>query len=107
LTCKVIFHTREPIGLRARFSVGRLTIDGTSLLIDGTPQVSISSRELQSVEMFRMHGTGLMLRIVHSGGVLFVSVIRFSLFGMFAIVNFLGTGRLKDEIETVIRNHSS
>jgi hypothetical protein len=44
-----------------------------------------------------------MLKIVHADGTLFVSVIRFCLFGYFAITNFFGTGRLHHELEAAIR----
>jgi len=43
-----------------------------------------------------------MLKVMHEGGTLFVSVIRFNLFGLFAVVNFSATGRLHDELQAAI-----
>lgn len=47
-----------------------------------------------------MHGLGRMLKVVHEHGTLFVSVIRWSLGYFFVMVNFVATGRLRDELRT-------
>jgi hypothetical protein len=103
MSYKVMYYQGEEIGVRTRVKVGPLSLEDGRLLIRGEPQVSISLPALRSVELFRLHGTSRMLRVVHEGGTLFVSVIRFSLFGLFAMVNFFGTGRLRDELEAGMR----
>jgi hypothetical protein len=107
MSYKVLYHQGEDIGLKTKSRVGRLSLEGGHLLIRGDPDVFIPVDALHSVELFRLHGTGRMLKITHQGGALFVSVIRFSLFGLFALVNFFATGRLQMELEAAIRERRS
>jgi hypothetical protein len=107
MSYKVLYHQGEEIGLKSKARVGRLSLEGGRLLIRGEPEVSIPLEALYSVELFRLHGTGRMLKILHGGGTLFVSVIRFSLFGVFAVINFFATGRLRKELEAGIREQRS
>jgi hypothetical protein len=104
MSYKVLYHQGVEIDLRTKAMVGRLSLEDGRILIRGEPEISIPVRALRSVELFRLHGTGRMLKVVHEGGTLFVSVIRFSLFGLFAVVNFFGTGRLQDELQAAIRD---
>jgi hypothetical protein len=100
---KVLYHVGEAVGLKTKAAVGRLSLEDGHLLIRGETPVSIDLGALRSVELFRLHGTGRMLRVVHTEGTLFVSVIRFCLFGLFAVGNFFATGQLKEELQAVIR----
>ena len=101
---KVLYHVGESVSLKTKGATGRLSIEDDRLLIRGPPEISIPFESLRSVELLRMHGTGRMLKIEHATGRLFVSVIRFNLFGLFAVVNFFGTGRLEKELQVVIRS---
>jgi hypothetical protein len=103
---KVLFSTDETVGLKTVGSRGTLTLEGGVLSIDGDTQISIPVESLRDIELIRMHGTGRMLRIQHSGGTLHLSVIRFSLFRWFAMVNYLATGQLRDELAAQIPNRS-
>jgi hypothetical protein len=102
MSYKVLYHQGDEVGLKTKVSVGRLSLEGGRLLIRGEPEVSIPIEALRSVELFRLHGLGRMLRISHAGGTLFASVIRFSLFGVFAVVNFFATSRLQQELQAAI-----
>ncbi len=90
----VIYHTEELLDLKTKMKIGRLFLEPDHLSIRGEAPMEIPFSSLQAVEMFRLHGLGRMLRIQHSGGLLVVSVVRFCLFGYFAMVNFLATGKL-------------
>jgi hypothetical protein len=107
MSYKVLYHQGEEVGVKTRGKVGHLTFESGRLLIRGEPQVSIPIEALHSVELLRMHGTGRMLKITSAGETLFVSVIRFSLFGLFAVVNYFATGRLQKELEAAIREQRS
>src|SRR5438309_10794303 len=100
MTYKVLYHVGESVSLKTKCPTGCLSIEDHRVLIRGSPEISIPVESLRSVELFRLHGMARMLKIQHSGGTLFVSVIRFSLFGLFGVVNFFGTGRLQDELDT-------
>jgi hypothetical protein len=41
-----------------------------------------------------MHGLGRCIKISYDKGTVYISVIRFQLFGYFALINFFGTGEL-------------
>jgi hypothetical protein len=103
---KVMYHEGDTISVKTKVKTGRLSLEDGRLLILGAPAISLSLETLQTVELFRLHGTGRMLKISHEGGTLFVSVIRFSLFGIFAVINFFATGRLKKELEAVLHEGS-
>ena len=102
MSYKVIFHAGDNISVETKVKTGRLSMTETNLAVTGRDPFSLPLSSLQSVGLFRLHGTGRMLRIVHDRGTLFVSVVRFCLFGQFAIINFFGTGKLKDELEAAI-----
>ena len=103
MTYRVIYHVGESIDISTKAATGRLALDNGLLEIVGVPRVTIPVGTLQGVELFRLHGSARMLKISHAAGTLFVSVIRFSFFGYFAVINFFGTGRLQRELEDVIR----
>jgi hypothetical protein len=103
MSYKVLYHQGEEVSLKTKAGVGRLSLEGGRLLIRGEPEVSLPLEALRSVELFRLHSIARMLKITHEGGTLFISVIRFSLFGLFMVVNFFATGRLQKELEAIIR----
>ena len=102
MSYKVIFHAGDDISIKTKVKTGRLTLSGGDLIVTDRDPISLPLSSLRSVELFRLHGTGRILRIMHDQGTLFVSVVRFCLFGEFAIINFFGTGKLKEEIEAAI-----
>ncbi len=107
MSYRVLYHQGNSIDLRTKARTGRLSVAEGHIHIDGEFELSIPVEQLRSVELFRMHNTGRMLKIVHSQGTLFVTVIRFNLFGYFAMVNFFATGRLQKELQSLIRSHNS
>ena len=62
--------------------------------------MSVPLGSIRSVELLRLHGTGRMVKIVHAGGTLFVSIIRFSFFGWFVVANFFATGKLARTLQS-------
>lgn len=108
MTRRVLYHQGDAVGLKTKAKFGQLSLADEMLTIDGAAPVSIPIESLRSVELFRMNGLGRMLKVAHEKGTLFVTVIRWSLGDFFAIVNFVGTGRLRDELQTMIaqRQHT-
>ena len=104
---KVLFHQGDSIDIQTKACSGRLSVEDGRILIVGESELSIPVGHLRSVELFRMHNTGRMLKVVHNQGTLFVTVIRFNLFGYFAMVNFFATGRLQKELQSLIGSHNS
>ncbi len=91
---KVIFHHGNELGLKTRITKGEVWIDDAGLNIKGPNEgTSIPKADFRTVEMFRLYGMSRVIRIDHSGGRLFLAVVRFTI-GQFASVNFLQTGKL-------------
>jgi hypothetical protein len=99
---KVIYHIGETIDIGTKAKSGRLILDQDGLHLQGETDFIIPRKSLQEVEMTRLHGSGRMLKIKHVGGTLFLSVIRFHVFGYFAVVNYFATGRLLRTLESLI-----
>ena len=96
-TYKVFYHAGEDLGLKTKVEKGKATLDESALHIEGPNGVSIPLCEIKAVKLFRLHGTMRVIQIDHSGGRLFVSVIRYMI-GQFALVNFFKTGDLNKRL---------
>ena len=79
MNSKVMYHIGEDIDLKTKVLVGRLVLEPDRLTIRGEKAADVLFSALRSVELFRLHGTGRMLKIVHNEGTLYVTVIRFCL----------------------------
>lgn len=97
-TYKVMFHEGDEIGLATRGETGRLWHDDEAIFVEGTKAFEISCELLREVELFRMHKIGSVIRVTHANGTLFVTVVRFSLFGLFALINRHATRQLAEEL---------
>lgn len=98
---KVIFHDGPEVGIKIKGSSGWLSIDGDQLKIAGTREVTLALGSVLTVELFRLYGLGRMIRITHTHGTLFVTVVRFCIAGRLATVDFFKTKRLL----TVLSSH--
>jgi len=99
----VLYHLFGEIGIRTKMLVGRLVIKDDNLVIHGDTEVSMPLNTLRSVEQLRLHRVGTMLKVSHHvGGAFYVTVIRFNLFGIFAVVNYFATVRLKRQLEAAM-----
>jgi hypothetical protein len=94
---KVFFYQGEDLSLKTRVARGQAWLDAEGLHIDGPQAISISKVDLVSVELFRLHGLGRVIRVNHRHGRLFVSVVR-AMIGQFAFINFFRTGELHKQL---------
>lgn len=91
---RVVFHDDGQIGLKTRVKSGRATVGEDALSIDGAQSILIPYDAMSEVKLFRLHGLGRMIRIVHKDGELVLTPIRLNILGYFVIVDFFGAGRL-------------
>jgi hypothetical protein len=89
-----MYHIGESIDIKTKVKSGKALLTDKGLIVEGPTPLSIDFSSMTSVEMFRLHNTGRMLKIVSASGTLFLSVVRFNLFGYFAMINFFRTGTL-------------
>jgi len=94
MTFKIMYHVGESIDLKTKVKSGNALLTDNSFEIRGPLPLSIEFSSIKSVEMFRLHNLGRMIKIDFSSGILFLSVVRFNFFGYFAVINFLKTGAL-------------
>ena len=99
---KVMYHVGPDISLKTKVNEGILTIRDGAVSIEGKAPFDLPLENITSVELFRLHGLGRMIKVCCGEQNLFVSVIRFNFFGYFALINFFGTGRLRDELSKVV-----
>jgi hypothetical protein len=91
---RIFFHCGSDFDLKTRVEKGEAWIDSLGLNIKGPAgDIVIKPHAIQKSELFRLHGLGRAIRVEHSKGILFLSVVRF-MFGQFALVNFFRTGEL-------------
>ena len=96
---KVIYHNGEMIDISTKVDSGSALLSDSALEIVGSNPISIPFSNMQTVEMFRLHGLGRMIKLVHTKGTLFLAVVRLNLFGYFAINNFFKTGQLNKHLK--------
>jgi hypothetical protein len=99
---RIFFHHGDELGLKTRVSKGKAWIDNTGLTIKGkNGTTSIPRANFQKVEMFRLHGLGRVIRVDHSGGRLFMAVVRLMI-GQFVLINFFQTGKLQRTLSSLL-----
>lgn len=97
---KVCFHRGEEISLKTKVERGVAWLDNAGLHIKGLDEFTIPNSQVKTVELFRLHGLGRMIRVEHSQGRLFLTVIRFMIW-QFATINFLKAGALYKELAAI------
>ena len=100
MSYKVIYHLgADRPTLKTKASTGFLHFGEQEFSIVGEPSITVPYASLRTVELFRLHGAGRMLKVVYAAGTLFVSVLRFTLFGgRIASVSFIQTGKLRQAL---------
>ena len=101
-TYRVMYHVGGALNLRTRVLQGRVSLTEDSLTITGPVPVEVPLREVRAAELFRLHGLGRCVRISHEKGIVYVSVVRFVLFGYFAVITFLRTGELARRLRETV-----
>jgi hypothetical protein len=102
-TYRVIYHVGDTLNLKTKVLEGRAALTQSALTITGPSPVEVPVRELHGAELLRLHGLGRFIRISHERGTVYVSVVRFVLFGgYFALINFFRTGELARRLHGAI-----
>ena len=100
---RVIYHVGDTIDLRTKGLQGRASLSQDAFTISGPLPVELPVGELRAAEVFRLHGLGRFIRVSHAKGIIYVSVVRFVLFGgYFASINFFRTGELARRLREAI-----
>lgn len=103
-----IFHHHGPeLGLETQVAKGVLDIEENDISIkSGGNSYHIPFHDIDDVQLVRLHKIGRVIRLKHSGGTHFVSVIRFMI-GQFALINFFATGRVFDQIQSAVNGNNN
>lgn len=96
---KIIYHVGEEINIKTKVEGGALTWQEQSLLISGSPSFEVPFSSFVSIDMFRMHGLGRMIKLVCSDRTIFLTVVRFNIAGYFAVINFFKAGELYERLK--------
>ena len=103
---KIIYCMGDSIDIKTKVESGKAFLTENALMVEGPTPLSLDLSSITLVEMFRLHNTGRMIKVVSVSGTLFLSVVRFSVFGYFAVINFFKTGALFEMLKKVAHNNS-
>jgi hypothetical protein len=95
---KIIYHVGTELDIKTKVSSGTLIVEGDTIRISGSSPLTIPLRTVVSVEMFRLHGLGRMIKLVCTERTVFLTVVRFNLFGYFVLINFVKAGELYEAL---------
>jgi hypothetical protein len=95
---KIIYHVGDEINIKTKVAGGVLTLQDGAIQITGPSPFEVPLTTLTSVEMFRLHGLGRMLKLQTKDKTMFLTVVRFYVSGYFALINFLKTGELHKKL---------
>lgn len=101
---RIFYHHGPEIGLATKVAKGVLDIDNKAIAIkSGGKSYHIAFHDVEDVELIRLHKIGRVIRLRHTNGTHFVSVVRFMV-GQFALINFLATGRVFKRIQSAVNS---
>ncbi len=98
---KIIYYVGDEINIKTKVEDGILTWREQSFLISGQSSLEILFSSLVSAEMFRLHGSCRMLKVVCVERTIFLTVVRINIAGYFIIVNFFKTGELFEKLKQI------
>ncbi|NWK95336.1 hypothetical protein DM806_06590 [Sphingobium lactosutens] len=102
MSYRIFYHHGAELGLATKVAKGVLEIDNKAIAIkSGDNSYHIAFQDVEDVELIRLHKIGRVIRLKHSNGTHFVSVVRFMV-GQFALINFLATGRVFNRIQSAV-----
>jgi hypothetical protein len=96
---RIVYHVGTELSIKTRVESGTLTLRDDAICIRGSSPLTIPFSEVTSVEMFRLHGLGTMLKLVCKERIVFLTVVRINLFGYFVIINFFRARELYEAIK--------
>ncbi len=96
---KIIYHVGSELNVKTRADSGMLTLQDDAIRIASSSPLTIPFSDVTSVEMFRLHGLGRMLKLVCKERTVFLTVVRLNLFGYFVIINFFRAGKLYETLK--------
>ena len=91
---KIIYHIGDEINIKTKAESGVLSLQSQSVHISGTSPIEIPYSSLVSVELFRLHGLGRMIKVICTNRTIFLTVVRLNIAGYFIIINFFKAGEL-------------
>jgi hypothetical protein len=97
---RIIFHRGEEIALRTEFDPGFLCLTEDGFRIETQENAfEVPYSTIRKAALFRLLGLGRMIRIDLDSSRLYLTVVRFNIGRLFAVVNYFGTGELCRKVE--------
>jgi len=105
-TFKVLFIQAEAVELSTKGLTGFLYWRGEGLVIHGDKDWNLPLKSISSVNLVRVSGGSKMIKLTHSRGTVFLSVIRFSFRGMFMFADYYRTRELYGRMRAYLEKKS-
>lgn len=96
---KLLYTVAEEVGLKTKGLTGTLELHDDHALIDGPTQLTLPYTDFEHLRIFRQHKLGTLIHIRCAGTSVFLTVPRFNLFGVFAVINCFKTHDLFAELQ--------
>jgi len=107
MSYRIFYYHGPELRLATKVEKGILDFDDRAITIkSGGNSFHVAFHDVEHVELIRLHKIGRVIRIKHSSGTHFVSIIRFMV-GQFALINFLATGRVFNRIQSAVNSKHS
>ena len=104
---KIIYHIGQEINLKTKTKTGTLEVFENKVVISGKGSLNFELKNIETIEMTRLNGLGRMIKINTKDDTIFLTVVRFCLFDLFAVVNFFKTGKLYQILEKIINEKNA
>lgn len=85
---KIIYHVGEKVKLSTKADSGFLFIEDNKIYIFGNNGNKIDFDKITNINMFKSNGLGTILKVELVDKIIFLSVVRICIGGIFAIENF-------------------
>ena len=86
MSYKLLYLVTEEVGLKTKGLSGKLELHKDHASIDGPHQLSLPYGDFEHLRISRQDKVGTLIHVCCAGTSVFLTVPRFSLFGVFAVI---------------------
>ena len=98
---RVIYHIGDKVDIKTKVESGFVILDNSEIkLINKTGDCIANLVDISKISLHILNGLGSMLRITVGDRTFYISVVRFCIAGQFAVINAMGTRKLRALLET-------
>jgi hypothetical protein len=98
---KFVYYEGNSIDLKTKVTGSKGFFAEEDFVLDEINNIRIPYKDINNVELFRLHGLGRMIRLnANNHNTIFLTVVRLNIANSFLIINFLATGKVSKFLST-------